>query len=178
MGRKVFIGVALILIVGLTACRGEAPVEIGAAHQAWIDAPLDGARVPPGATLPVMAHGSMPGGVTRMELLVDGEPVTDLQVVTLAEGLQEGRGTWTPPGEGTFRLRVRATGADGATATSAAVRVIVGGVVPEEDVTPTSTPEPEGATVTPTPTLSPTPTPTPITPTPTATPVTPTPTPT
>jgi len=176
MSKLRWVTVVLALILLLTACRGEAPPEIGAAYQVWIDAPLDGAHVPSGASIPVMAHGSMPGGVTRMELLVNGEPIADLQVVTLAEGLQEGRGTWTPPGEGTYWLRVRATDAAGNTVTSAPVRVVVGEAIIEEDTTPTPTPEPEEVTLTPTPTISPPPSPTPFTPTPTSTPVTPTPT--
>ncbi len=179
---------SLVLLLFLTACQGHLPLaEQQSSPGIWIDSPRDGIHLSSNVAIPVMAHGSMPGGVVQMTLLVNGEPVADLDVVTLAEGLQEGSASWTPPGEGIYHLRIRATSSGGQHALSAAVRLIVEGTTPTMTSTPvptavpaTPTPEPPRPTATPIP-PSPTPippTPTPIPPTPTAQPTsTPTPTP-
>ena len=52
------------------ASSGGASEPTGAA-QAWVDSPMDGERLEPG-TVRVRAHASAPGGVTRIELAVDG----------------------------------------------------------------------------------------------------------
>ncbi len=144
-----------LLLLLLTACGPQAPLEVGAASHAWIDTPLNGTRVQPGTAVPILAHASMPGVVAQVELLVNGATAGPMALVTLADGLVEGSLSWMPPVEGAYALTVRATAADGAQADSAVVWIVVSG-----DVTPLPTPV-EGAAVTPTyPTDTPTPLPT------------------
>lgn len=164
----------MLLLLLLAACGPRAPLAVGAASNAWIDAPLSGTRVQPGTVVPILAHASMAGGVVQMELSVNGASAGPMALVTLAEGLVEGSMTWMPPGPGAFALTVRATAADGSLADSAVVWVIVPGEVtpqpmPVEEITVTPAVSP--ITATPTPTSQPTRTPTPLPPRPTDTPI-------
>lgn len=164
--------VALFLALLLTACDSPSSLQVGAASRAWIDAPSSGAHVQPGTTVQILAHASMPGGVTGMELMVNGASAGALEVVILAEGLAEGRMSWTPSAAGAYALVVRAASANGDYADSAVAWVIASGestlatpLVPSPIATETSTVHPV-ATPLPTPTATPLPTPT-LTPIPT-----------
>ena len=166
-----------LFLLLLAACGPQAPLQVGAASHAWIDAPLNGTRVQPGTAVPILAHASMPGVVAQMELLVNGASASPMALVTLADGLVEGKLTWTPPGAGAYALTVRATAADGARTDSSVVWVIASGepLVATPLAPPTPSPVPtEMPTPPPTPTAYPVATPLPA---PTATSI-PTPTPT
>jgi len=145
-----------LFLLLLVACGPQAPLQVGAASHAWIDAPLNGTRVQPGTAVPILAHASMPGVVAQMELLVNGASAGPMALVTLADGLVEGSLSWMPPAEGAYALTVRAVSVDGDHTDSVAIWVIVSGALPA--VTPIVSPMPSPSL---TPTLSPTSTPPP-----------------
>jgi hypothetical protein len=141
---------ATLLPIMLTGC-GSTPIN---GPQAWIDAPLDGSRL---ALVPqeVIAHGAYPGGISLLELRVNGaDPQSETPSDTSA-GLAYVKWTWHPPEPGRYTLAVRAQTADGSWSEPSQVMVTIG-----ELATPSPTPT-EGPTATPTPTASPTPTDTP-----------------
>lgn len=119
------------------ASSGGASEPTGAA-QAWVDSPMDGERLEPG-TVRVRAHASAPGGVTRIELAVDGRTVADesaggddrLGVVTL---------DWEATA-GVHELQVRGESDQGWSGYSSTVTVQVGepAAVPTTTTTTTTT---------------------------------------
>lgn len=188
---------ATLLVMVVTACGPEGVQEVAQARgpRAWIDAPLDGSHLPL-AAYEVVYHGTDPGGVTQLELSVNGAVVASSPSADAAETLVTVRYNWEPAAAGNYTLQARAQGRSGAWGEHATAVVVVGEVetptptptpseeptLPPTPETPVPTPE-EPAPVPPTDTpIPPTdtpvlPTPTPVTPTPTPTPVTPTPTP-
>ncbi|MCR4406696.1 MAG: hypothetical protein NUW24_07220 [Anaerolineae bacterium] len=143
MYRKLLLGLTLTLL--LSACRGQETTRLAAGPHIWIDAPLSGAEVPPGINIQVVAYVSAPGNVTQMSLLIGGAPVGTMVISPVKEGLVRGEGVWTPPGPGRYSLSVQAIVADGASATSDPVLLVVTGEgpvagVPPVTVTPTVTP--------------------------------------
>ncbi len=183
MSHKHLLIVLLVLTLIFSACSLD---STGRAPLVWIDAPGDGASVALGTSVAVMAHASSNlGRVSQMALLVNDVPVINLALAPMISGV-EGRGTWTPIMSGTYNLQVRATAADGSSATSASVSVLVSGApTPAPLLYATHTPTPTFTPITPLAlpaTRTPTPTFTPITPlalpatrtpTPTFTPITP-----
>lgn len=129
--RMLMISLGLLLFSACQPTMRE--VSVAGGPRAWIDTPLDGARVPPGTPISIMAHASLTG-TPRMELLVNGAVAGALSVVSHAAGLVEGTGQWLPPGPGTYSLRVRAIAADGTSGTSEPVRLIVAGEAPEAQI--------------------------------------------
>ena len=146
MYRKLLL--AFILMFLLSACEGQGgPGQLAAGPRIWVDAPLSGAEVPPGTSVQVVAYATAPGGVPQMSLLVGGMPVGAMGVSLVKEGLVKGEGVWTPPGPGRYSLSVQAVAADGASAASDPVLLIVTGekpvaAVPPVTVTPTGPPSP------------------------------------
>jgi hypothetical protein len=132
----------------------------GDAPQAWIDAPLDGMRIPL-APYEFVAHGSDEAGIRQLEWTLNDAPLG----VSPADGggkLSTFRWIWTPPAAGEYTLKVRAQNGADALSEYDSVTFIVGEPTPmpvEITITPT-------LTETPTPVITDTPT---ITETPTAT---------
>jgi hypothetical protein len=123
---------------------------------AWVDAPLDGARLPAGVSYPVVCHGADPGGVSAVELRVNGSaegeyPASDGTPLLLTANFD-----WLPVAPGRAVLECRARNGSGIWSEPAEAVVII------DDGTPTLTPSPVltlTATLTPTVTLTPTPIP-------------------
>lgn len=150
------------LLLGLLFSLSACAVSPSAAPMAWIDAPLDGSHLPL-APQEVVAHGAIDGGVTQLELSVNGsEPQIGIPPDT-GDRLSHVRWTWHPPEPGRYTIVVRAQANDGIWSNPAQVEVTIG-----EIASPSPSPTSE-ASATPTPTVSPTPTPTP-TPSPTVSP--------
>ncbi len=135
MYRKLLPGFILMFL--LSACAGQGgPVPIAAGPRVWIDAPLSGAEASPGTSVQVVAYASAPGGVTQMALLLSGTSVGAMGVGPVSEGLARGEGVWTPPGPGQYSLSVQAIAADGTSATSEPVLLIVSGEEPATGAVP------------------------------------------
>jgi len=132
MNRRILLACLALLLLG--ACQPTMR-EMGVASgpRAWIDTPLDGARVPSGVPISITAHASL-SSAARMELLVNGTAVGELSMAHRAEGLVEATGQWLPPGPGTYSLSVRALAADGTAGISEPVQLIVEGEAPQAQV--------------------------------------------
>ena len=161
--QKIFQSLVLMALA-LAACNIpvapktiiQTPVQ--AKLLAWVDAPLDGSRLPVSVSYPVVCHGADPGGVAALEFSVNSA----VNKTTSAPGknltLMNTRIDWLPTILGRNILECRAQNAAGKWSELARAVVIVEG----QAGTPTPT-----ATITPTGTVTQTPT---ITATPTATP--------
>ncbi|MBI4788349.1 MAG: hypothetical protein HY782_15055 [Chloroflexi bacterium] len=84
-----------------------------AAPRSWIDAPLDGSRVPL-APLQVVSHSSDPLQIVQVELSVNGAAVHTEPNPNPAETLVTTKQSWSPPGPGNYTLMVRAQNSAGA----------------------------------------------------------------
>ncbi|MCJ7512224.1 MAG: hypothetical protein MUO23_04570 [Anaerolineales bacterium] len=126
---------------------------------AWVDAPLDGSRLPVRIPYPVVCHGADPGGVSAVEFRVNGSAEGEYPAADGTPLLLTASFNWLPVAPGRAVLECRARNASGIWSEPAEAVVII------EDGTPTFTPSPVltlTATVTPTPTATVTLTPTPI----------------
>lgn len=117
---------------------------------AWVDAPLDGARLPAGAAYPIVCHGADPGGVSAVEFVVNGSAPREVTGDGGTPQLLTARFNWLPAAPGRAVLECRARNASGVWSEPARAEVIV------EGGTPSITPSPE-LTLTPTATLTLTP---------------------
>jgi hypothetical protein len=132
------------------------------ASAAWIDAPLNGSKLPV-APMTVTAHATDLAGVVGMELFVDGIRVASASVGP--DPVVEAQLPWSPSAPGGHFLVVQGIGANGERSSSGFTFVFVGN--------PAASPSP---TVTPSPSPTPSPTPSPASippsrgPTPSATP--------
>lgn len=138
-----------VLMVSLIACEfagitvdlggGSADTGGSAAVEAGIDSPADGAALQM-SPVQVSYHASSTGGISMVELSVNGEvvssvasPDSDQQVVAL-------KYTWTPSAPGSHTLRVRAQGSGGNWSDYSAITVTIEG---QEEAPPAEQPEPE-----------------------------------
>jgi hypothetical protein len=169
--------VALILVVSLVLAGCAPSSTQGPA--AWVDQPLDGAKLPLGPQ-EITAHASDADGVASLEFYVDGT----LLVRSPAGGgvLEHATAGWSPSTAGVYTVGVMATDSQGNVGAEAKAVVTVGLQVSPS--LPTSSPEPTSSPVVPVPTATTPPPPsiTSIAPTmtpapPTSTPVPPTSTP-
>gem|GEM_PF-615293 len=165
MSHKHLLIVLLALTLVLSACSFDSTWR-APSPLVWMDAPGDGTSVALGTSVAVMAHASSDfGAVSQMALLVNDVPLMNLALAPTMGGV-EGRGTWTPIMSGTYNLQVRAAAADGRSAASASVAVLVTGAptpAPLLYASPTPLPTPIASPVLP-PTRTPIPSSTPITP--------------
>jgi hypothetical protein len=159
----------LLLTAALVLSGCHLPAAPGGEPRAWIDAPLDGMRL---LMHPYMLsfHGSDPGGISRMEVSINGEVLATLPNPDPAKVLVYLTQTWEPQKPGRYVVRVRAQNTSGTWSGQDLVTVevveestptptLVDTVTPTLVITPTLT---QVDTVTPTPvvTLTPTLTPT------------------
>jgi hypothetical protein len=117
----------------------------GGGPQAWIDAPLDGMRLPLGVPYDVVFHITFDSAVAAGELSVNGQVLATLPNPAVGSNLATLHQSWTPPAPGEYTLRVRAESASGQWGDYAQVVVEVG----QPTVTPSETPSPT-ASLTPT----------------------------
>ncbi len=148
----------LALLLALSACNLPLKITSNGTAQAWIDAPLDGMKLPL-APYTLVFHSSDPLGVTQMEVSVNGQVLASLPNPDPAQSLVHLTQVWQPQQAGRYVIRVRAQNTVGNWTDPDSVTVLIEDSTPTPTLTPTVTP-----TVTPTPTLTPTVTPT-ITPT-------------
>lgn len=116
----------------------------GVGPQAWIDAPLDGMRLPLGLPYDIVFHITFNSSVAAGELSINGQVLATLPNPMAGSNLATLHKTWTPSVPGEYTIQARAESSAGQWGDYARVVVEVG--------QPTSTPSA---------TLSPTPSPTP-----------------
>ncbi|MDI6768647.1 MAG: Ig-like domain-containing protein [Anaerolineales bacterium] len=124
----------------------------------WIDVPLDGLAFPDVRAIKISGHAASPGGVSRVEILINGALLTTINNPPMEGALASFHTEWTPGAPGEYTIQVLAFGADGTASSPDSARVTFGEApaTPVESVTPvvTDTPTP---VVTDTPTLPPPP---------------------
>jgi hypothetical protein len=158
----------LLVILGLIlSCCTQKPIidrtdfQLNQAYPAaWIDAPLNGSRIPL-APYEIVLHLADPAGLKAGEISVNGSVLASLPVGSAGETLSTLKYTWTPAKAGEYEIQVRPQNQSGGWGEPARAKVYVGDQV---TITPTLTDTPEitiSPTITPTGTLTPTPTPTP-----------------
>ena len=152
-----FLALTLILGVSLTSCEypstptPDLSPQQGAIPLSWIDGPLDGMHLSPGA-YEITVHGSDLQGITQMEISINGLPLVrepgagaDNTLVTL-------RKDWNPVDPGTYVIQVRAQNSAGSWSSPATVTVWIDQAIQLPSPTAVNL-----ATVTPIPTITPTP---------------------
>ena len=157
---KIFLWL-LIFAFLLASCKGE--VDKSGTY-VWIDVPLDGLTLPQGQPVNVEGHASNPGGVEKVEMMINGQLIDTLQNLPATDNLASFITSFTPPEPGEYVIQVVAYGADGNVSQPDAARIFVG--EPTQPVTDTPTPPPTStwtptSVITITPSLTPTPPPPP-----------------
>ena len=117
----------MVLIALMTACGPNSP---SSGPQSWIDTPLDNSILPMGA-VQVISHAADPGGLSQMELSVNGVVVGASPSSNTSDNLVTFNQTWSPSGPGNYTLQVRARNNGGVWGGYASEQVTVsgGGVV-------------------------------------------------
>ena len=133
-----------ILLAGCNLPQGTGP-------QAWIDAPLDGSRLPLAET-EIVFHIFAAGNPKAVELTINGQPVT-LAAPALSQPLATVRTAWSPAQPGRYVIVARCQDQKGVWSQPHTHVVVIGEAV--ITITPTPT-----LTLTLTPTFTPTITPT------------------
>ena len=123
--RRSFWKLALLVICvilggTLLACE---PQDSG--PKAWIDHPIDGARVSVGTPVSVISHVFVNEGVGEVLLSVDGKPFKRGTPSPLSASLSEITQQWVPPKAGEYVLQVRAYDANGEASNPATIKVRV-----------------------------------------------------
>lgn len=157
--KRILFSLVLTLILGASLASCEYPStptpdlspQQDVSPLAWIDGPLDGMHLSPGA-YEITAHGSDLQGITQMEIAINGLPLVrepgagaDATLVTL-------RKDWNPVDPGTYVIQVRAQNSGGSWSTPATVTVWID--QPIQLPSPTAITLPTAATI---PTLTSTP---------------------
>ncbi len=135
------VSITLLFMVLLTACG---PSTAGATR-AWIDVPLDGARIAPGSNVAVHAHANDLTGVAEVMLLVNGSAYRRSPPASPGAVFTDVELVWIADTPGHYILQVEAFNRAGGSIKSAPVLVLVEGI----SLTPTTTTE--TASVTPPP---------------------------
>jgi hypothetical protein len=135
MTRKLtlLICTAILLLSACNMPNASQGVSSGG-PQAWIDAPLDGMRLPLQPYL-LTLHGSDPHGISILEVSVDGVVLASITNPDPATLLVYATQNWTPHAPGRYQIRLRARNTAGAWSAEDLVTVII-----EDNSTPTPPP--------------------------------------
>ena len=136
--------VCVFLTAGLFLSGCNLPRTLGGAAQAWIDAPLDGMRLPL-APYTLVCHASDPLGVRQMEVSINGQVLAMLANPDPSQGLVHMTQEWDPQQAGRYVIRVRAQNTAEAWTDPDSVTVEIEAITPTPSMTITPT-----ATITPT----------------------------
>ena len=139
MSTKVFTTFALMLIV-LSACGPTPSQPVGSINtsQAWIDAPLQGSRLPL-AEVEIVAHAASPSGIASFEIKLNGQLLanTGPDPDSLDKTLVYTRHSWQPSEPGNYLIEVTGFDLNNQPGSPAQVVVEIGGLTPT--ITPTQT---------------------------------------
>ena len=125
-----------MLIAGCDPLQSQKRASPGA-PKSWIDAPLDGSRVPL-APLQVVSHSSDPLRIVQVELSVNGAAVHTAPNPDTMETLVTTKQSWSPPAPGNYTLMVRAQNSAGAWGPYAEAVVTIGASAITPPAQPTS----------------------------------------
>jgi len=149
--------VCLTLVLLSVLAAGCAAQPTGG-PRAWIDVPIDGARVPAGIEIQVQSHAYARAGVAEVLLSINGVPYRRDPPVEPGAALTSLSQAWMPEGPGDYTLQVVAYDGEGGASAPDDVLVTVLGVTPTPEFTATPETSPTAVRVlTPVPTIPPTP---------------------
>ncbi len=128
--------ISLILNACASALAGDAAI--------WIDAPRDGLTFEAVQPIAVEGHASSRGGVSRVEVWVDGALIETISELAPKGEFVSYHTTWSPSGTGTYTIQTVAYSIDGVASAPDSARVTFGGIA-----TVPITPPPEAGCPTP-----------------------------
>lgn len=117
--------------------------SIPAAISAWLDVPVDGITVPEGETLKIAGHASSVGGVSKIEIWINGLLEYEITNPPSEKNLAKYAQEWTPPGPGEYTIQVLALSADGAASEPDNAVIKVGAPIAEVSEAVIELPEPD-----------------------------------
>jgi len=118
-----------LLIVGCSASSDGIYV--------WIDVPLDGLSFPEVQAVNIEGHASGAGGVSQVELYVNGDLWTTIEDPPTEGTLASFQTEWTPPAPGRYTIHAVAYGPDGAASQFDETKISFGEVIPTPVITVT-----------------------------------------
>jgi hypothetical protein len=137
--RLVFFLILLASPGGLISCTLPVPGEEVAVAEAgprvWIEVPVEGLRVPMGQPVRIEGHAAYRGGITHVEIWVDGELYLVVETPSTKGNLVRFEQSWTPPSAGEYVIQAVAVGMDGVISAPNSVRLVV-------EAAPAGTPAP------------------------------------
>ncbi len=114
----------LVVILSLLAgCN--MPASFGGVS-VWIDVPLDGLVFPDAQAINIEGHATSPGGVSRVEVWINGALLTTINDPPMEGKLAAFHAEWIPPAPGEYTIQALAFGADGASSSPDSARVTFG----------------------------------------------------
>jgi hypothetical protein len=147
-----------LALVLLSVLAGGCAAQPTGGPRAWIDVPIDGARVPAGIEIQVQSHAYARAGVAEVLLSIDGVPYRRDPPGEPGAALTSLSQAWMPDGPGDYSLQVVAYDGEGGASAPDDVLVTVLGVTPTPESTATPETSPTAVrTLTLVPTVPPTP---------------------
>lgn len=125
----------------ISACTPDGTPD-PASMTAWIDAPLHESTIPL-SPYEIVAHGSDPEQINKLEISVDGEVMEVITNPDPEELLFSVQLTWTPPAPGTYTIQARGQNSNGDWSSPARARVHVDDefqLQPVREIIPIETP--------------------------------------
>lgn len=122
MEKKSLIFILLALGSLLSSCSQD--ITNGTTN-IWIDVPLDGLTIPAGQPVQVEGHVSHPGGISKIEIYINGQLFETLQNQTMAGSLSSFVYLFNPPETGDYAIQVVAYSNDGTPSLPDATRIRV-----------------------------------------------------
>jgi hypothetical protein len=113
----------LILGMSLVAACGGAR---GGGTSVWIDVPLDGLTFPDVQAIKIEGHAASPGGVSRIEIWINGALLTTVNDPPKEGDLAAFHTEWTPPDVGEYTIQAVALDKGGASSSPDSARVVFG----------------------------------------------------
>jgi len=95
---------ASMILILITACG---PASAGGSPKAWFDQPLSGSSFPLGP-VEITIHATDPGGISQLQLLIDGDPVEFIASQDQDIPFSIFTTVWVPPAPGKYALQTSA----------------------------------------------------------------------
>lgn len=95
----------------------------------WIDVPLDGLSLPDVQAINIDGHAASPGGISRVEIWIDGVLLANIENPPVNGGLASFHLNWTPASIGNYTIQALAFSSNGSASQPDSARVTFGGLV-------------------------------------------------
>jgi hypothetical protein len=139
--RRLVLPTILALVTLLLGSCGGAPAG---GTSVWLDVPTDGLNFPAVQAIKVEGHASSPGGISRVEVWVNGSVFTTIDNPATEGTLANFHAAWTPTEAGEYTIQAIAYGTDGTASQADSARVTFGVVIPTVTTATGECPTPVG----------------------------------